>query len=672
MEFTLENFRPKLRTGKILPRGTHIIFETQRPYNQIVLPMRLADMILLCSGHFTVREIVSKIYLKQKSVPFRAILQTIHTLHEGGFLENGHELKISSDLRSWIGIESGRWQFNIPIANKIVLQRSFPVGFYLISLSILALGILGMSHLPGSLSSFHDWFFSITLVESIGLLYILNSIVQSLRNFVRMWQDLLLSGQAFNLSFKVSFTGVVFHVGNEAHHSISNSLYLSMFYLSQIAFPWAISFVALNFLNLSIEEPLIAVACLNSMLSLSPFIESDGLKLTRKLLASRSSEVTSWEFEETRILNLVHDNNKRQDKDFSRICSIWGGIWLMILFAFLHAAARNYALEAIANPTLPRAFALAAWLTALAYTFWIFYERFGPMLTGLVQRSSTTNKSNAWDSDSIIKAIENLPIFSHFQEQSLRKIVQQSKIKSFSTNQTVIRQGGDANEIFVLLDGTIQVVRINQHQESEWLTELNATSVFGEAALIDTQPRSAQVSALNAVTVLEVPVGIVKLLAEETHVIRELNDFKNAILVNQFFSSSPVFRSLSSESIDYLSNRGILEYVDRGQVVFRQGDPGEDFYLILRGAVDVFVHNQHVTRIYQGSFFGEIALIANIPRTATIVTAEPSAFFKVSSSAFWEILVRHLDLGIFLETVSEARLTEDLNLQLARTGSDSK
>jgi hypothetical protein len=46
--------------------------------------------------------------------------------------------------------------------------------------------------------------------------------------------------------------------------------------------------------------------------------------------------------------------------------------------------------------------------------------------------------------------------------------------------------------------------------------------------------------------------------------------------------------------------------------------------------------------------------------------------FKISSDSFWEVLVQHIDLGVFLETVSESRLREDLQLvPVAKTGSDS-
>ncbi len=76
-----------------------------------------------------------------------------------------------------------------------------------------------------------------------------------------------------------------------------------------------------------------------------------------------------------------------------------------------------------------------------------------------------------------------------------------------------------------------------------------------------------------------------------------------------------------------------------------------------------------IKKLQQGSFFGEISMIANIPRTATIRTIEHSVFFRISADAFWEVLVQHMDLGVFLETISETRLKEDLELATVKAAS---
>src|SRR5580700_1259537 len=92
MNKDLENFKPKIRPGRMIPHGAKFTFEVEGRYDKITLPMIMADFVLLCGGQYTLREIVEKIYRKQGSVPFRAILQTLYSLHSGGFLENSDKL----------------------------------------------------------------------------------------------------------------------------------------------------------------------------------------------------------------------------------------------------------------------------------------------------------------------------------------------------------------------------------------------------------------------------------------------------------------------------------------------------------------------------------------------------------------------------------------------------
>lgn len=81
-----------------------------------------------------------------------------------------------------------------------------------------------------------------------------------------------------------------------------------------------------------------------------------------------------------------------------------------------------------------------------------------------------------------------------------------------------------------------------------------------------------------------------------------------------------------------------------GETVFKQGSAGDAFYIVHSGKVAVsikkglFSFAQTVASLGPGDFFGEIALISQEPRTATVSCAEPSQLFALVSSDFQFIL----------------------------------
>ncbi len=686
---TLENFKPRLRVGRVIPQGSRIIFETDNPYNQIFLPMALADLILLCSGQFTVRQIIEKIYRKQGAVPFKWILSALHALHQGGFLENADELILSEHLESWVTPKRSRWHLSWRFGQRIVADSKSPVAFYGLTLIALILSLLGLQFFPLSpVKMVEAWTQEINLAQGLWSLFIFGSIMQTVRYLLCGVQLLLLTGKAYNASLRLSLWGVHLHVGDESNVLFESRLYTAMFHLSQILAPWAFVYAASFLLAPAQMNSMLLVSLCLTIYEFNPFVPSEGRKLIKSLLIPNDRDIVSWHFEKSTIISTFSPELRRQDQDFARICMFWGAIWLLVMLSVLHESAIFFGPDILAHlikwdqDTLPRLAGLAIWLVSLFYLVQSFIEKvfmaaMEPIWIKLRSRAKklSVNPDGEWPPLEVMKRVEGLPLFSHFHEQFLTEIIAKSEVLELKKGAAVIRQGDTSRDLYVLLDGMAEISRLGGPGfEDEWISELGPVSVFGEAALVDDSPRSAQISAKTSVTILKVPISVIRQVAQDAKTIRYLEDFRNAILVNQFFASSPVFRSLSTESIDFLSSRGTLTYFNLGQKVFSQGDQGDSLFLILRGSVDVFIHGQHIKSLRQGSFFGEIALIANIPRTATVVTREPCVFFQISADSFWEVLVQYIDLGVFIETVSESRLKEDLELQpmLKATGTDSK
>lgn len=97
------------------------------------------------------------------------------------------------------------------------------------------------------------------------------------------------------------------------------------------------------------------------------------------------------------------------------------------------------------------------------------------------------------------------------------------------------------------------------------------------------------------------------------------------------------------------------EDVDVGNEVVRQGERGQVFYVVDRGAFEVLVNDKAVARLGRGDYFGERALLQSGVRQATVVALEPSCLWSLEKDAFDRLLASDLAVRQKLEAAMEQR-----------------
>jgi small-conductance mechanosensitive channel len=125
-----------------------------------------------------------------------------------------------------------------------------------------------------------------------------------------------------------------------------------------------------------------------------------------------------------------------------------------------------------------------------------------------------------------------------------------------------------------------------------------------------------------------------------------------------------VFRALDAEKIDRLARRMRLIIYGPGEVVLRQGDPGDSLYVVRAGSVAVQIGTgearREVATLASGQFFGEMSLMTGESRAATVVAKSDCECYIVDKEAFQEILVERPELaGIISEILSRRQLALD-------------
>lgn len=95
----------------------------------------------------------------------------------------------------------------------------------------------------------------------------------------------------------------------------------------------------------------------------------------------------------------------------------------------------------------------------------------------------------------------------------------------------------------------------------------------------------------------------------------------------------PLFRACSPKELDYLARLTDEVKVSAGKVLAEKGKPGHEFFLVLDGAATVQLADSDV-KIGPGDFFGEMALLDNEPRMATVVADTDMNLLVIGSREF--------------------------------------
>lgn len=124
----------------------------------------------------------------------------------------------------------------------------------------------------------------------------------------------------------------------------------------------------------------------------------------------------------------------------------------------------------------------------------------------------------------------------------------------------------------------------------------------------------------------------------------------------EFLTRLELFAKLTPDALAKVAEKMGRERHSAGKIIFRQGEPGDKFYLIRRGSVDVIVdHGTHMERklaqIGQGDFFGEVALMTGARRNATIIARENLEVYTLGVEDFKAAI---LESATFKEQIYKA------------------
>lgn len=132
----------------------------------------------------------------------------------------------------------------------------------------------------------------------------------------------------------------------------------------------------------------------------------------------------------------------------------------------------------------------------------------------------------------------------------------------------------------------------------------------------------------------------------------------------------PLFSKVEPAKLKLIAFTGERMNYSEGQELFHQGDVGDAMYVILAGVADVLLETPggqiRVAELKKNSFVGDIAILCDVPRTATIKAREPLTTLRISKDMFYRLVAEFPTMAI--EMMRElAHRVEDTNQKLRET-----
>ena len=245
--------------------------------------------------------------------------------------------------------------------------------------------------------------------------------------------------------------------------------------------------------------------------------------------------------------------------------------------------------------------------------------------------------------------VDALPMFDDVPVDVLDELAGRVRLRTLARNQPVFRQGDRPTAFYVVRRGVLEVVEEDPDTGNERsIRTLGRGGSFGELGLISNALRAATVRAVGEAEVFEFDRGTFdRLLADMIHV----PEFEPTLQQLAELREQPCFAHLGTDQLVELLDRGEWLTVAPGQAVIEQGDEGDSFYAVSSGQFSVVTDGELKQTIGPGAYFGEIALLLDVPRTASVIARTPSRVFRLDREGFDQLLAGSFRRGALDPTI---------------------
>jgi len=249
--------------------------------------------------------------------------------------------------------------------------------------------------------------------------------------------------------------------------------------------------------------------------------------------------------------------------------------------------------------------------------------------------------------------IKNIPFFS----DRIDNLIDFFRMEFYLPGQDIIRQGEEGEKFYIITEGSVKVYTKDIAGSEREIATLARGDFFGEVALFENSLRTATV---RAETPAELMVMTGKdfreAVKERFGEYQELHEESKDIL--RFIQKISLFDEFPRSQINFIAWRMRPVKCKEGEEIIKQGEQGRRYFYVIKSGeflAELELENgekKELSRMGTGEYFGEIALLLDIPRTATVRALTDGELYSLEEKDFDNILGKSLYSQKTLELIS--------------------
>ena len=258
-----------------------------------------------------------------------------------------------------------------------------------------------------------------------------------------------------------------------------------------------------------------------------------------------------------------------------------------------------------------------------------------------------------------LELLASVPAFSHLPASVLEDLASRMTEERFHSADRVVLEGDTDDRLYLIVEGRAEASTLGPSGTVP-LAALRPGELFGELSLLEAgSSRQATVTAVEPLLLLGLRAADLRLALDAHPEWRStFEKLADDLLVTKLLKQASPFSTLDGERLRRLAARLERLEAPTGETIIRQGEAGEECYVLRSGRVEVLTSGPQgdqrvLATLDPGSLFGEAALLTDGPRNATVRAVEPCTL----------LALRRTDL---LEVLGEDRQTRERMLELVR------